>query len=119
MALATQVVSVVLILVGIVGYVMSGMESPTALIPAGCGFLMSMLGYYGRHKGTHITAMYLAMTVALIGLIGSAAGLRSLPALLSGAEVARPVAVVSQSVMAAVLIAYLVRGVLWLRSGRP
>jgi hypothetical protein len=117
MTLATQLVSVFLISVGIAGYVLSGLESPTALIPAGFGFVLSLLGYYGRHEQTHKTAMYMAMTVALIGVIGSAGGLASIPTLLSGADIVRPLAVISRSLMAVVLIAYLIRGVLFLRRG--
>lgn len=105
----SQLVGVILMIVGVGGYLYSGMASPTALIPAAFGMVISMLGYYGRHEHTSKTALHLAIGVAVAGLIGSVRGLLALPALLSGGVVERPTAVVSQSIMAAVLIWYLVR----------
>lgn len=118
MAKTSRLVGVILMVLGIGGYVASGMASPTALIPAFFGLVISGLGYYGRHEHTRRTAMHLAMGVAVVGIIGSARGLLGLPALLSGGEVARPVAVISQSVMALVLIWYLVKGIQSFRAAR-
>jgi hypothetical protein len=107
-----------LMVLGIMGYVATGMASPTALIPAGFGVVLAGLGYYGRHEATRKTAMHLAMGVALLGLLGSARGLLSLPALLTGGEVARPAAVASQSAMAAIMIVYLAAGINSFRAAR-
>ena len=103
---------------GIAGYVTTGMASPTALIPAGFGLVFAALGYYGRHEATRKTGMHLAMTVALVGLAGSVRGLMSLPTLLSGGVVERPAAVISQSVMAAILLLYLAVGIKSFRAAR-
>ncbi len=111
MSQLSQLVGVILMVLGVASYLLSGMASPTALIPAAFGLVLSMLGYYGRHESTRKTAMHVAMVVAVVGLIGSASGLMALPALLTGGEVARPTAVIAQSVMAVVLLWYLVRGV--------
>ncbi len=111
MSQLSQLVGVILMVLGVASYLLSGMASPTALIPAAFGLVLSMLGYYGRHESTRKTALHVAMVVAVVGLIGSASGLMALPALLTGAEVARPTAVIAQSVMAVVLLWYLVRGV--------
>lgn len=111
MSQLSQLVGVILMVLGVASYLLSGMASPTALIPAAFGLVLSMLGYYGRHESTRKTAMHAAMVVAIVGLIGSASGLMALPALLTGGEVARPTAVIAQSVMAVVLLWYLVRGV--------
>ncbi len=105
----SRLVGVILMVVGVGGYLYSGMASPTALIPAAFGMVISMLGYYGRHEHTGKTALHLAMGVAVAGIIGSVRGLLALPTLLSGGAVDRPTAVVSQSLMAVVLIWYLVR----------
>jgi hypothetical protein len=118
MAKTSQLVGVILMVLGGGGYVASGMASPTALIPAFFGLVISGLGYYGRHEQTRKTAMHLAMGVALVGLLGSARGLMGLPALLSGGDVERPVAVISQSVMAVVLIWYLFMGIQSFRAAR-
>ena len=44
--------------------------------------------------------MHAAVLLALVGFLGSARGLLSLPALLSGAELVRPAAVAAQSITA-------------------
>lgn len=105
----SQLVGVILMVVGVGGYLYSGMASPTALIPAAFGMVISMLGYYGRHEHTSKTAMYVALGVAVAGVLGSVRGLLALPTLLSGGAVDRPTAVVSQSIMAVVLIWYLIQ----------
>ncbi len=106
----SQTVGLVLMVLGIAGYVMTGMASPTALIPAGFGMVLSALGRYGRHEATGRTAMHVAMGVAMVGLLGSMTGLLSMPALLSGGDVARPAATISRSLMAVILLAYLAAG---------
>lgn len=115
MAKTSQRVGVVLMALGFVSYFASGMTSPTALIPSFFGLSISMLGYYGRHEHTSRSAATLALGLGVMGLLGSIRGLLSLPALLTGEDVARPAAVISQSIMAIVLILYLVEGVRWLR----
>jgi len=100
---------VILMVVGVGGYLYSGMASPTALIPAAFGMVISMVGYYGRHEHTSKTALHLAIGVAVAGLLGSARGLLALPTFLSGGVVERPTAVASQSIMAVVLTWYLAR----------
>jgi len=111
MSQTSRMVGLILMVLGVASYFLSGMASPTALIPAAFGFMISALGFYGRHDSTHKTAMRAAMVVAIEGLNGTADGVMSLPALLTGGEVARPAAVISQSIMAVVLLWYLVRGV--------
>lgn len=110
MAQLSQIVGVLLMVLGVGGYVASGMASPTALIPAFFGMAISMLGYYGRNPETSRSAMYLAMGLAVVGLLGSARGVLGLPTLLAGGDVARPAAVISQSLMAVILIGYLIQG---------
>jgi hypothetical protein len=118
MAKTSQLVGLILLVLGVGGYVASGMASPTALIPAFFGLVFSGLGYYGRHEHTRKTAMHLAMGVALVGILGSVRGLLGLPALLTGGEVARPAAVISQSVMALLLMWYLWMGIQSFRAAR-
>ena len=67
-------VGVLLVAVGIGGYVLSHMVSPTALIPAAFGVVILMLGLYGRAEVRRRTAMHLAMGIALVGILGSIGG---------------------------------------------
>ncbi len=118
MATTSQMVGLVLMVIGVGGYVMTGMVSVTALIPAAFGLVISALGYYGRHEATRKTAMHVAMVVALVGILGSATGLLALPALLTGGEVASRAATLSRSAMAIILIVYLIAGIQSFRANR-
>ena len=109
MANVSRSVGLLLMIVGVGGYVMTGMASPTALIPAAFGLVISMLGFYARHEDNRRTAMHLAMGIAMVGVLGSISGLLSIPALISG-EAAMPAAVVSCSAMAVILLVYLAMG---------
>ena len=100
MANTTIPFGVLLILLGVVGWVGSGMESPTALIPSVFGLLLVIAGALARKESRRKHAMHAAAMVGLLGFLGSASGLLQLPALLGGAEVARPAAVWSKSAMA-------------------
>lgn len=116
MAKTSQLVGVILMVLGIGGYVASDMASPTAMLPAFFGLVISGLGYYGRHEHTRKTAMHLAMGVALVGIVGCL--MRVLPALLSGRAVEWRLALISQLVMAIVLIWYLMKGIQSFRAAR-
>jgi hypothetical protein len=51
-------------------------------------------------------AMHIAVTVGLLGFLGTVSGLFQLPTLLSGGAVQRPGAVVSKSIMAVLMAVY-------------
>jgi hypothetical protein len=109
-----------LILLGAAGYVGSGMESPTALIPAVFGALLVIAGAVARNESRRKHAMHAAAMVGLLGFLGSAPGLLELPALLGG-EAARPAAVASKSAMAAlcaIFVGLCVRSFIAARKGR-
>jgi hypothetical protein len=95
-----------LFLVGIGFYLGTGATSVTALIPAFLGVPMEIAGFLGLREGWRKHAMHVAVLLALLGLLGSARGLLSLPALVSGAEVAGPVAVVAQSLTALLCLVF-------------
>jgi hypothetical protein len=118
MAQLSQVVGLLLMVVGVAGYFASGVASPTALIPAAFGLVIWGVGYLAKRDIRRQAAMHVAMIVALLGIAGSIRGLASLPVLLTGGDVARPLAVVSQSVMAVVLIVYLAKGIQSFRAAR-
>lgn len=90
---------IALILLGLVGYFATGRQSPTALIPAAFGLVALVLGLLARKESLRKHVMHGA---ALLGLLGAAGGARGLPGFfrwLSGGEVERPAAVISQTVM--------------------
>ena len=93
------VIGMLLILLGVVSFLASGGESPTALIPAAFGLVLAALGVLARKDTFRRHAMHAAAAVGLVGILGSAGGFFKLFSLLSGNEVLRPAAVIAQSIM--------------------
>ena len=93
-------------MLGLGGYFGTGMVSLTALIPAAFGLLLAVFGAMARDDKKRKMAMHIAVTVGLLGFLGTVPGLLKIGALLSGGEVARPAAVVSQSIMAVLMAVY-------------
>jgi hypothetical protein len=89
---------VVLSLVGVAFYAATGAISPTALIPALVGILMILAGGLARREGLRAHAMHVAALVGTLGFLGCLPGLVKLPVLLGDGVVARPLAVVEQSI---------------------
>lgn len=107
----TIVLGIILIILGLVSFLGTGMQSVTALIPTFFGLLILALGFLARKESARKMAMHIAIVLGLLGLIGTFPGLIKLFPLLTGAEVARPAAVISQTIMALLLIYYLVTGI--------
>ena len=55
--------------------------------------------------------MHIAMVIGLLGLIGTFSGLIKFFVLITGGEITRPAAVITQTIMALLLIYYLVSGI--------
>jgi hypothetical protein len=104
-------IGVVLMIVGVGGYVLTHAVSPTALIPAAIGAVLLALATWGQRERARKHAMHGAMLVALLGIGGSVRGLLQLPTVLAGGDVARPAAVYAQSITAVLLLVLLVAGI--------
>ena len=102
---------VLLLAVGLGGFVGTGAHAPTALIPAALGVLLIAAGLVGRNARARMHAMHAAVLVALVGVLGCLPGIFRLPALLTGQPVARPVAVVSQCITFVLCAAFVVSAV--------
>ncbi len=101
----TILVAFVLIALGLGGYFGTGQTSVTALIPAFFGLAIGLSGMLATKQEMRKHAMHAAVTLALLGLIGSA--WRALPILFDkAAEVG--VAVYMQLAMAAVCIVFVI-----------
>ena len=106
MARVTIGFGVVLIALGVVGYIGTGAVSITALIPAIFGAVLAILGWLALTDRFRRHAMHLAAAIALVGFLGAVPGLIGLMDLVSGAEVQRPAAVMSQSIMAILMAVF-------------
>jgi len=105
----TIIFGILLILLGLGGWFGSGGASITALIPAAFGIVLLILGVIARNEKARKHAMHVAVIVGLLGFFGSASGLVSLPAVISGESVARPAAVIAKSIMAVLSLLYVAR----------
>lgn len=97
-----------LIFVGLVGYVVSGAASFTALIPALLGVLIGVCGFVGLNERLRKHAMHAAATLALLALFGSARGVLGLVSWAGGTVPERPLAVASQSVTAVLCFVFVI-----------
>ena len=109
---STSIISgVLLILLGIIGYVLGmndGNASPTALIPALFGILLVIFGFLAKSKENlrkHL--MHAAVLVGLLGFLATASSILKIPALLSGTA-ERPMAVASQFAMALICLVFVI-----------
>jgi uncharacterized membrane protein len=107
----TLVYAVALLLLGLGAYFGTGAQSVTALIPAFLGLPVLICGLVALKTGRPKVPAHIALVFALLGVVGGAMGLAQLPALLSGGEVARPTATVTQSILFFLSVAYLVLGI--------
>jgi hypothetical protein len=101
-------IGVALILLGLIGYFATGAVSVTALIPAFFGIVLALLGWLARDDKRRKLVMHIAVVVGLLGFAGSVSGIPKLIRMLGGAEIARPAAAISQSVMAALTGVFIV-----------
>jgi hypothetical protein len=91
----TIVFGLLLTLLGLGGYMLTGTSSFTALIPALFGLLLIVLGFVARSDAVRKHAMHAAVIVGLVGFIGALFSLLRTPiALRSAAAVYSQVAMV-------------------------
>jgi fluoride ion exporter CrcB/FEX len=108
----TSIVSgVLLILIGIIGYVFGsadGHASPTALIPAAFGLLLVIFGALAKSKENlrkHL--MHAAVLIGFLGFLATASSILKIPSLLAGTA-ERPAAVAAQFAMALICFVFVI-----------
>ena len=107
MTSTTRLFGLILIVLGVASYLLTGRTSVTALIPALFGAVLLVLALIARSESARKHAMHAAVAVGLIGAIASLA--RAVPAVMNG-DATRP-AVIIQIVMAVLLLIYVALGV--------
>lgn len=118
MARTTLGFGIALILLGVISYFATDRVSVTALIPAFFGVVFAVLGVVMRDPAKVKHAGHAAMLFALLGLIGSARGLPGAMTMIQGGEVARPAAIVAQTLMAVGCVVFILMGVMSFRAAR-
>jgi hypothetical protein len=103
----TRLIGLALMILGIAAYILTGRTSVTALIPAFFGAVLVILAFVARNEAARKHAMHAAVAVSLIGALASLG--RAIPAVMAGG-ISRP-AVISQLLLAALLLVHVVLGV--------
>jgi hypothetical protein len=111
MAKLTLVLAVLLVALGVVGYVGTGSLHPTALIPAWIGLTLGIFGFLAisPSESRRKLFMHINVTIALLGFLGSTAeAIRGyLHARSAGIEPDQ-IALASKSTLAALLLIYVI-----------
>ncbi len=96
--------AIALILLGVIGYLVTGLQSITALIPTFFGIviilLMLVLGRFTQPKIT----LWIIIILSLIGFFATVKSIPNVFDLLMGNDVQRPAAIISQAIMAGLSI---------------
>ncbi|MBW4026782.1 hypothetical protein [Acidipila rosea] len=110
MARLTISFGIVLILLGLFSFMATGAHAPTSLIPAFAGLLLVIFGFLARTDDVkkRMLHMHIAVTIGLLGFLGTAKALVDFVRMKQGVQFARPVAVEEKAAMAALLLVYVV-----------
>lgn len=106
----TIIFAILLIVLGLGSYLLTGSQSITALIPTFFGIIILIFGILARNERWRKHCMHANIVLAALGLAGSFSGLPKVFTLITGGEVLRPAAAISQAMMALFCIVYLIMG---------
>ena len=110
MAKVTLVFAVLLIALGLIGFIGTGSQYPTALIPAFLGLLLGIFGAlsFSPNPSRRKLFMHIDVTLALLGFLGTIMGLFQWFQMLAGAVVKNPPATESKAAMALLCLVYVI-----------
>lgn len=99
---------VLLILVGVVGYVATGSAHPTSLIPSGAGVLFVLFGVMANSDDAkkRMLWMHVSVTVALLLFLGTIKSDIDVIRLSRGVEFPHPIAVEEKAAMSLLCLLY-------------
>ena len=97
----TIVIGILLILLGILGFVLTGSAHLTALIPCIFGILLALFGFLAKTEDAkkRMLWMHIAVTVGLLGFLFTIPGVIGVIRMARGVAIPRPAAAQEQSVM--------------------
>jgi hypothetical protein len=108
MAKLTIMFGVVLILLGLRGFVATGHHAPTALIPAFIGLILMILGFLATTEDSkkRMLNMHIAVTIGLLGFLGTAKSIVDYIEMVQGRQFPHPIAVEEKAAMAGILLVF-------------
>ena len=112
---------VLLAIVGLVGYVSTGSVHPTALIPMWIGLVLGISGILATNPARRMLWMHVAVTIGLLGFLGTIPGVIGVVKMAMGSTVARPTAAIYQAitwVICLIFVALCVRSFIAARRSR-
>lgn len=123
MAKLTIGFGVVLVVVGVVGFCLTGSHAPTALIPSLLGVVLVIAGGMANTEDVKRRAlwMHIAVTVGLLGFLGTIKSAFDVFALAHGVELPHPIAIEEKALTCLVcmlFVAFCVRSFIEARRGR-
>ena len=89
---------VLLAIVGVTGFVTTGSTHWTAMIPTWIGLVLAVSGLLALNPARRMLWMHIAVTVGLIGFLGTIPGVIGVVKMAMGSTVARPTAAIYQSI---------------------
>lgn len=121
MAKLTMVFGVLLIAVGVVGFVLTGSTHYTSLIPSAIGAILAVAGALALSPERTKTWMHVAVTVGLLGFLGTVKSAYDVTRLASGVAYEHPIAVEEKAVtflLCLIFVAFCVRSFIEARRTR-
>ncbi len=121
MAKLTIGFGIVLAVVGLAGYQMTGSIHPTALIPTWIGLVLGIAGILALNPARRMLWMHIAVTVGLLGFLGTIMGLIDGIRLVLGTVFPHPIAVeekAATSVICLIFVGLCVRSFIAARRAR-
>ncbi len=108
MAKLTIAFGILLILLGVAGYVYTGSIHPTALIPSGFGLAFVLFGVMANTENSkkRMLWMHISVTVALLGFLGTIKADIDTIRLSRGVEFPHPAAVLEKGAMSLLCLLY-------------
>jgi hypothetical protein len=104
----TVVFGAVLVVIGAVGFEATGSKAPTALIPALIGLLLAIAGILALKPERRMVWMHVAVTVGLLGFLGTIPGVIGIVKMAMGQAVPRPNATIEQFATWVICLIYVV-----------
>jgi hypothetical protein len=114
MASVTVGFGLLLIVLGLGGYLGTKRISKTALIPAYFGLPILVLGLLAQADIAPRPTIIAATVISVLGFFGAGRGLPQLVKMLRGSIILRPIAAVMQSIMALLCLGYAIWAISWI-----
>ncbi len=113
----TLVYSGALVTLGLIGYLITGQQNVTALIPAIFGVVVLVVMLILRVSVRPTIAGWVLIALAVVGVLATLGGVAPAVQLALGSEIARPAAVVSKAAMALISVVVTLVCLLTVRRG--